>query len=63
MNYSDELIALPRRARNHKPDETQLEELHDEPLKIKQSKYDHLQALKSVMAADYHQFYNRIHHC
>ena len=62
LSHTDELVDLPRRLRNAELNTHQPEQLHDGPIRIKKSKYDHLQALKGVMPVDYHPFYDSLHH-
>lgn len=63
LGYKDALVDLPRRARNAEQSNALVPRLHDGPLKIKKSKYEHLQALKAVIPADYHAFYDNLQHC
>lgn len=62
FNFSDEWELLPQR-KNAKIEVTAIEHLpnlYNERLSIKRRKYDHLQDLKSVLAMDYHEFYDNI---
>lgn len=63
LGYRDAFADLPRRARNVEQPNERVPRLHDGPLKIKKTKYEHLQALKAVIPADYHPFYDTLQHC
>lgn len=63
LNFGDELMDLPRKARNLNADTKAISPLHEMPLKLKKSKYEHLQSLKAVIPADYHAFYDRLNYC
>ena len=59
VNYQDEWQELPM------PRNIQLKEpsvLHPDKIKIKETKFQHLQQLKNVMPKDYHSFYDQLHH-
>ena len=59
INYEDEWKTLL------KPRAVQREEpivLYQTKLKIKETKYQHLQQLKTVMPRDYHTFYDNLSH-
>jgi hypothetical protein len=64
LRANDQWEAMPRR-RNQKAKETKEyiipQQLYKGPLKIKKDKYKQLQSLKSVIPADYHQFYDNLH--
>lgn len=60
IDFDDEYEDLPRKIipfdfAKHEP-----HKLHSERLKIKKTKYDHLQQLKSVIPEKYHTFYDNI---
>ena len=61
IDHTDEFKALPQRIKKlSKPYE--ITKLFPQRLKIKKSKFDHLQQLKSVIPVVYHAFYNDIPH-
>lgn len=61
LDFNDDYIELPQRAR--KVNKTfRPQKLFDERLKIKYSKWMHLQQLKNYLTADTHEFYNSIPH-
>ena len=65
LRFSDDWKELPRprRARQNDPaSDGPPPALYTERRKIKPSKYEHLQQLKFVMPADYHAFYDQLHH-
>ena len=66
LKFSDDWQDLPRprRARQSIAREGQLPppSLYQDHRPINDSKYDHLQQLKSVMPADYHAFYDGLRH-
>ncbi|XP_055956576.1 uncharacterized protein LOC130012503 [Patella vulgata] len=63
LNYKDEYRFLPRKSKLSSPSQNdEVERLFQEPLKIKCSKYQHLQELKTVIPRDYHAFYDRLSH-
>lgn len=60
INYSDNWTNLPHRLKvNLNP---QIGRLYQSRLKIKQQKYEHLQALKKVLPSDCHNFYDSLPH-
>lgn len=62
LSYHDELCDLPRKARTGTVSCGEPVQLHGADLSIKKSKFDHLQALKSVLPRDYHAFYDSLRH-
>ena len=63
LSFGDrDFSELPRRAKNVNADIPLLQPLHNGRLRIKQSKFRHLQELKSVMSPDYHSFYDSLLH-
>lgn len=60
--FGDEFQELPRKARNSEANPDNPGPLYEESLVIKQSKFDHLMALKHVIPADYHPFYDKLKH-
>ena len=55
--FNHEFKTLPQRIKRPR-DKWEMTRLFQTRLPIKKSKYDHLQQLKSVMPAIYHQFYD-----
>ncbi|KAK6175213.1 hypothetical protein SNE40_013721 [Patella caerulea] len=62
LHYSDEFQELPRRFFVKSPGGEEVGKAYTVPLKIKASKYNHLQELKSVIPKDYHSFYDNLLH-
>lgn len=58
-HFSDNWILLPQRLR---PVNGQICQLYKNRIKIKEQKYQHLQALKSVLPLDVHEFYDSLPH-
>lgn len=62
LNYEDEWASLPTpRGQNSSAPEAPTP-LYSDSLKIQQSKYKHLQELKSVIPKDHHSFYDNLRH-
>ena len=61
INYEDEFKVLPQRMKLQRGP-CELTQLHREKLKIKKSKFEHLQQLKDVIPRIYHQFYDELPH-
>ncbi|KAF4514107.1 UNVERIFIED_CONTAM: hypothetical protein B566_EDAN019077 [Ephemera danica] len=59
LNYTDEWRAMPNKARTQ---EFNIVPLYEYRLPIKESKFRHLQELKSVIPKQYHSFYESIPH-
>lgn len=62
LMFSDDFSEFPRRAKNSEAQREEPFKLHDKPLAIKKSKFEHLMALKHVMPSDYHAFYDNLSH-
>ena len=63
LDFSDEFSDLPRNAKaNGTIPEEVIKALYDCEIKLKPSKYQHLQQLKDVVPSEYHQFYDTLPH-
>lgn len=60
IDFNDEYRDLPRKIIPYSSNIHEPEQLHSECRKIKKSKYDHLQQLKSVIPSEYHNFYDTL---
>lgn len=60
LHYTDEWRLLPQRLK--KIENSSIPKLYKSRLKIKEEKYQHLQALKMVLPADVHDFYDNLPH-
>lgn len=58
LNYTDDYKLLPNKSKNNTKEITQL--YKQGMLKIKQDKWNHLQALKAVLPKDVHYFYDSL---
>ncbi|CAG9773409.1 unnamed protein product [Ceutorhynchus assimilis] len=58
-NFSDNWTVLPQRLKSIN---AQISQLYKSRIKIKEQKYQHLQALKSVLPLDVHEFYDSLPH-
>lgn len=59
IDFDHELQLLPARSLKY-PDIVQYKALHNSRLKIKQTKWKHLQEIKSVLSKDCHDFYDNL---
>lgn len=60
--FDDPYQVLPQRLRNEKNENLIVKNLYQERLKIKRTKWQHLQELKSVLPHECHDFYNNLPH-
>lgn len=61
LNFDSEYEELPQRTRkNISPNNSEYDRLHTQRIKIKKTKYDHLQQLKSVIPEDCWSFYDNL---
>ena len=61
IDFSDEYTELPQRVRPFN-DTWEIRQLHMQRLKIKQTKFQHLQQLKQAMNTVYHSYYDNLPH-
>lgn len=62
MQFGDNWDSMPRRLKKDTIKWEEIPLLHLTSLKIKPDKFKHLQQLKSVIAKDYHSFYDQLRH-
>jgi hypothetical protein len=63
LSFDDEFNDLPKRRNAKVPSgDEDVAPLYRQPLQIKNTKYEHLQQLKSVIPKDYHAFYDSLSH-
>lgn len=63
IDYADEWTVMPKRTKKSiSSSQTELPHLYKEPIKIDKKKFENLQALKSVIPQDYHNFYDQLPH-
>ena len=61
IDFSDEYTELPQRVRPFN-DTWEIRQMHMQRLKIKQTKFQHLQQLKQAMNTVYHSYYDNLPH-
>ena len=61
IEHGSEFAALPQRIKQPR-EPWEISQLFSQPLKIKKTKYEHLQQLKRVIPCIYHQFYDDLPH-